>query len=178
MPAPIGNTYSQVWTKEKALNLFKSAIELLKADQEEYDNFKPKYEGEKAKYKINCLETLAVKLDTYTDIFRHLIARFGGEDDNLTIIEGDLENLSEDELFAKEFVSLKNKIGAILASRLTEAGLHNKVNTIMSIFLLKANHNKVENTKIDISNSDGTLKAPQLTPLEVKSLTKQALEDI
>jgi hypothetical protein len=113
-------------------------------------------------------------LDTYADIYGYIIKQFGGECDNEIILEGD----SEEEIYSKEFSTIKKQIGDILAARLTEAGLHNKVNTIMSIFLLKANHNKIESTKIDLSNSDGSFKIPTMTDKEVKTFAAQARAEL
>ena len=174
MPAPKGNTYGQVWDINKSLKLFQDSLALLREDQKEHDDFIPAYEGEKPHYKINCLETLAVKLNTYSEIYWHLIKRFGSESENDLIEESD----SESEKIGKEINSLKKQIGNILVSRLSEAGLHNKVNTIMSIFLLKTNHNKVESTKVDLTSSDGTIRAPQMSKEEVKGIFKEVLGDI
>jgi len=101
MPAKKGNTYAEKYDLETARGFFKDSLEMLKGSDD-----------------ITFIGTLAVRMNTYRDLYYHLLDRFDDE----------------------ELHTYKSKIDSILESRVVNLAMSGKANATFSIFMMKNNH--------------------------------------
>ena len=106
-------------------------------------------------YSLACV---AVELNTYKGIFNYIISKY-----------------TQDEKTYQTLLSLKKELLNIIESRLVKLAIK-KQNPASPIFLLKANHGLIEQQKVDVTSSDGSLRVPKLTAKEAKEIKNKYLK--
>lgn len=186
MPAVIGNQYNRKWNLKKAILFFKQSIEILRENEsikayamlaEEQGTYKDFYT-----YAIESLIKSNTKLLTDNNTIELLqdnegnfIEQPDNEIDCTNLDELDYEN--ELTFTPKVLLSLKRQIDTILESRLIKSGFVAK-NPIFSMFILKCNHNYLETQKIDITNSDKSMRIGRLKPDDIKQISEWANDQL
>lgn len=127
----IGMKFAEKWKLEDAQALFQKAYDILIKDES-----------------IAFIGTLAIKLDTYRDLFKYLSKKF-----------------ETDELI---FLTNK-KIHDIIEQRLFNLGLTNQNNPTLTIFGLKNNHNWRDKVESEVTQST-TLNIVTDNPEELDKL--------
>ena len=103
MAAPKGNKYNEKWDLKTAKEFFKESLELVKEDTT-----------------VFFIGQVAVRMNTYRQLYEYLLDKFGEKD--------------------KDFDTIKKEIDTILESRVVEQTMQGKANPTFSIFMMKNNH--------------------------------------
>jgi|GEM_PF-6537282 len=125
-----GNKNAQKWTEEMALELGNALIEWIKPKYMPDPNYKPEKGGKPKTVDVHTLNVffekfLIIQRDLYPDVIRYLSETY------------------------ESFSDLIEKAKKIQELKLKEYAVHKKIDTTMSIFLLKTNHGHTEKSQIE-----------------------------
>mgnify|MGYP000344251912 FL=1 len=114
MAAPKGNKYNEKYDIKTAKKFFEDSLALVKSDEN-----------------IFYIGQVAVKMNTYRDLYDYLLDKFKEKDE--------------------DFRTIKKEIDTILESRVVEQTMQGKANPTFSIFMMKNNHGWRDKQEQDIN---------------------------